>query len=534
MTFRSCRLQRPHSIKMRSRRNHARNQFYFVFCMASCKQLIPIRYIINIKMDKKSVEIELNETSPFQWHNRPSRRGKNSGSIRIYASAELLDQARREGSLTQVLNVSRLPGLIGPSMAMPDIHYGYGFCIGGVAAFSEEDGIVAPGGVGYDINCGVSLVGTSLQRSQLQVADLKALGFALLAGIPSGLNQPSRHPMNRQELRDICQNGARAMARRFQLSPETRERTERGGTLPVNDIGSVSESALQRGQNQLGTLGSGNHFLEIQYLAELLDPERAAVLGLRQGMVSILLHSGSRGLGHQVASEYIALFQRHQRPQEQTLPDPQLVNVRLDSALARRYLDAHNAAANFAWANRQLLVHDACAIVGQALGMAPTQLKARLITDHSHNLACWETHPGHPACRLLLHRKGATRALPAGHPDLSQAFSSIGQAVVLPGSMGSSSFLLCGRPESADSWYSCPHGAGRALSRRAALALDSREKAVEQLEKRDILLFSHSRRGLGEEIPQAYKPVEEVLRVSRDGGLAWPVARFEPLLVIKG
>lgn len=483
---------------------------------------------------KKICAVELVEAGPYQWENEPRRRGKKSGRIRIYASSELLEKARQDGCINQVMNVAQLPGLVGPSMAMPDIHTGYGFCIGGVAAFAEEDGIVSPGGVGYDINCGVRLMATSLQRSDLAEGELRSLGKALLSGIPSGLNRGSNHPLLPEEMLEVLRQGAPFILKRFDTAPETLEHIERRGCLPVEDLDSVSEQALFRGRNQLGTLGAGNHFLEIQTLAEILDKKRAEALKLRQGCITIMLHTGSRGLGHQVASDYIALFQRHRKHSDPPLPDPQLVYAQLSSSQARRYLDAHNAAANFAWANRQTLMHDIITLFIEALRISENDLSARLVTDHSHNLASWETHDSHCPGRLLIHRKGATRALPPGHSSLPPLFRAIGQPVLLPGSMGTSSYLLCGTEDSDHSWHSCPHGAGRTLSRRAAVAYDSREKAVEQLEKRDILLFSHNRSGLAEEIPQAYKPVDWVLKATTGAGLARPVARFEPLLVLKG
>ncbi len=485
-------------------------------------------------MDKKHQDIALIETAPFQWQNSVRRRGKNSGLIRIYASSEFLGKARQDGSLSQVFNVSRLPGLVGASLAMPDIHTGYGFCIGAVAAFSEDDGIVSPGGVGYDINCGVSLIATSLVRSELKTADLSALGKALLAQIPSGLMSPSRHPQSKQEMEEILQTGALAIARRYTRDVHPLLRIERGGALPVTDIGTVSDKALQRGQGQLGTLGSGNHFLEIQHLAEILDRDRADALGLKEGAVTILLHSGSRGLGHQVASDYLALFQRKGIQTAASLADPQLISAPASSVLARRYLDAHNAAANFAWANRQVLIHDIVTVFETTLQVSKQALAAQLVTDHSHNLASWEKHPQHPNCRLLVHRKGATRALPPGHSALPDPFRTWGQAVMLPGSMGASTYLLCGTAGSEHSWHSCPHGAGRSLSRRAAIAFNSREKALDRLKDKGILLYCHSREGLAEEIPQAYKPIEEVLNITSTCKLALPVARFEPLMVVKG
>lgn len=476
-------------------------------------------------------DLDLQEILPCRWQNSEKRRGRRSGSIRIYASHSLLEKARHEHCLSQVMNVSLLPGLVGPSMAMPDIHPGTGFCIGGVAAFSEENGIVSPGGVGYDINCGVSLVATSLNRNELSRSDLKVLGSALLQHIPSG--QQVDLPLRRNELRDILQFGAPYVAKHYTHDANSLERIEKRGALPVEDITRVSDQALSRGQDQLGTLGSGNHFLEIQYLKEIIDPSLAHILGLREMAICLLLHSGSRGLGHQIASDYIALFQRKKARYSSPVTDPQLVNAPLSSSLAVKYLDAHNAAANFAWSNRHFLRHKSLSVIQDTLRITKEDLSARLITDHSHNMASWEHHPQSPT-RLLVHRKGASRALPPGHPEIAAAFRSCGQAIMLPGSMGSSSYLLCGARGSEHAWHSCPHGAGRALSRKAAADFNLREEALAMLESQNILLFSHDRRSLAEEIPQAYKSIEEVMKVTVACGLARPVARFEPLLVIKG
>lgn len=480
---------------------------------------------------KQNPGMELREVGPCCWENLPRRRGKQSGKMRIYASEMLLDKAREEGCLDQVSKVSLLPGLVGPSMAMPDIHYGYGFCIGGIAAFGE-DGVVVPGGVGYDINCGVRLVRTALQRTDLDDTDLQALGLALLGRIPCGLRHPSSHPLDQSAMQEILQHGTRSVIHRITHDEESLPHIERGGFLPVTDPYHVSELARQRGQNQLATLGSGNHFLEIQYVSDILDAGKANRLGIRPGQITLLLHSGSRGLGHQVATDYIALFHRHGHKTSQDLPDPQLVHAPSRSPLGEKYLDAHNGAANFAWANRHLLMFDMIQVMLETLHLSKAALDARLVSDHSHNLATWENHL--TGGRLLIHRKGATRALPPGHPELGSPFRETGQPVILPGSMGTSSYLMCGSPDSAHAWSSCPHGAGRQLSRRAAIALNARISAVKQIQAHHIHLFSHSQEGLAEEIPQAYKPVEEVMNVTRTAGLACPVARLIPLVVVKG
>jgi tRNA-splicing ligase RtcB len=473
------------------------------------------------------------EIAPGRWRlGKGTERGMDADA-EVFASRAILQGALDDASIEQVVNVACLPGLVGSSLAMPDIHYGYGFCIGGVAAFAADEGIVLPGGVGYDINCGVRLLASSIPAAELGPAR-ERIGQAILRRIPTGLTPRGNYKLNKKEFQRVIGNGAREIVRNFAGAAGDLEFIESGGCLPFDRPGAIGPRACERGAAQLGTLGSGNHFIELQAVEEIFDPAVARLFGLAPGCVAVMIHTGSRGFGHQVASDYIETFRRRNLARLK-LRDPQLVHAAIRSAEGQNYLQALNAASNFAWANRQLLQEDVLVILEEALGAGRDKLGLRLVYDQAHNIAKFESHDvaGRPA-DLLVHRKGATRALPPGHADIPAKYRAAGQPVLIPGSMGSSSYVLRGADSGASTFFSSAHGAGRRLSRHQAVKLAAQADVRARLEKSGVLACSLSNQGLREEIPEAYKDIDDVVQVTVDGGISARVARLRPLLVVKG
>jgi len=452
----------------------------------------------------------------------------------VFASEEILLQAQLDASIEQVVNVACLPGLVGSSLAMPDIHYGYGFCIGGVAAFPAEDGLVLPGGVGYDINCGVRLLTSSIPAGEFTAA-AESVGYAILQRVPTGLTPRSNYKLGKKEFLRVISGGAREIVRSFAGQAADLAFIESGGCLPFDAAGVISAKAYERGAPQVGSLGSGNHFIEIQVVEEIYDPRAALVFGLEKDRIAVMIHTGSRGFGHQIASDYIETF-RKKNLACLKLKDPQLVHAAIRSPEGRNYLQALNAASNFAWANRQLLQEDIVAILERVFRMGREKLGLALVYDQAHNIAKFEKHlVGKDETRLLVHRKGATRAFPPGHPDVAEKYREVGQPVLIPGSMGSCSYILRGTAQGAElTFASSAHGAGRRLSRHQAVKLSAQTDVRERLKKNGILVFSHSEHGLREEIPEAYKDIDDVVEVTVASGISEKVARLRPLLVIKG
>ncbi len=475
------------------------------------------------------------EIAPGRWRlGKGAERGM-AADAEVFASRAILQGALDDASIEQVVNVACLPGLVGRSLAMPDIHYGYGFCIGGVAAFPADDGIVLPGGVGYDINCGVRLLASSIPMDEFAaVAD--SVGHAILARVPTGLTPHGLRPLNKKEFQRLVAGGVGEIVRRFDSDPRDMEFIESDGCLPFDAPGALGPRACERGASQLGSLGSGNHFIEVQTVEEVFDPAAAALFGLEPGRIAVMIHTGSRGFGHQVASDYIETFRKRNLARLK-LRDPQLIHAAIASAEGRNYLQALNAASNFAWANRQLIQEEIVNILEEALGKGRSTLGLRLVYDQAHNIAKFERHEvdGH-ALDLLVHRKGATRALPPGHPDIPEKYRPVGQPVIIPGSMGSSSYVLRGTAAgaSAGTFSSSAHGAGRRLSRHQAIKLSAQTDVRERLKQNGVLVFSLHEQGLREEIPEAYKDVDAVVDVTVTSGISEKVARLRPLLVVKG
>lgn len=472
--------------------------------------------------------------SPWRWRLSKSADKDMAADAEVFASEEILRQAQDDGSIEQVVNVACLPGLIGNSLAMPDIHYGYGFCIGGVAAFAADDGLVLPGGVGYDINCGVRLLASSIPVNEFSAA-AESVGYAILQRIPSGLTPRSNYKLDKKEFLRVISGGAREIVRSFGGQVADLAFIESGGCLPFEAPGVISAKAYERGGPQVGSLGSGNHFIEIQAVEEIYDPPAARLFGLEKDHVAIMIHTGSRGFGHQIASDYIEIF-RKKNLGSARLKDPQLVHAAIRSPQGQNYLQALNAASNFAWANRQLLQEDIVAIFERIFRQGRAKLGLALVYDQAHNIAKFEKHRiGKDMTNLLVHRKGATRALPPGHAEVVEKFRDIGQPVIIPGSMGSRSYVLRGTEQGAAlTFASSAHGAGRRLSRHQAIKLSAQTDVRARLQKMGVLVFSFSNQGLREEIPEAYKDIDAVVDVTVASGISEKVARLRPLLVIKG
>jgi tRNA-splicing ligase RtcB len=442
---------------------------------------------------------------------------------RVFADEEILEAILRDRSLEQLQNVATLPGIVDAALAMPDIHQGYGFPVGGLAATELPDGVVSPGGVGYDINCGVRLLALPLTADELGERR-EALVHEISRSVPAGVGKAGG---KRVELDGVLRDGSRVVAER----EDDVERTESEGRLPGADPAHVSQRARERGGNQLGTMGAGNHFVELQRVDAVFDTAAADAYGLREGEVTVLIHSGSRGLGHQICSDYVKRMDAVLSRYGISLPDRQLSCAPASSPEGAEYLAAMAAAANFAWANRQEIANRVRKAVARVLGPGAADATHQ-VYDVAHNVAKVEQHGGR---EVLVHRKGATRAFPAGAAEIPAAYRAVGQPVFIPGSMGTASYVLSGQPGSmARSFGTTCHGAGRRLSRTAARKEIHGAELRRQLEEQGIVVRSPSNKGLAEEAPFAYKDVESVVAVVDRAGLARRVARLAPIGVVKG
>jgi tRNA-splicing ligase RtcB (3'-phosphate/5'-hydroxy nucleic acid ligase) len=450
----------------------------------------------------------------------------------VYANAALIEQIQKDQSLTQAVNVATLPGIVGPSLAMPDIHQGYGFPIGGVAAIDMDYGVVSPGGVGFDINCGVRLVRSTLHEAEVRPR-LKGIIDQIFRDVPCGTGGEGRVKVKPGEIDDVLRKGARWMVANGYGDERDAEFAEAGGALGDALPNKVSARAKERGTPQLGTLGSGNHFLELQYVEQVHDREAALAMRIEEEQVVVLIHSGSRGLGHQVCTDYVALMNQVMPKYNITLPDRQLACAPIRSEEGQAYLGAMAAAANFAWANRQGITHFLRGAFRRIFGDGTC---LELIYDVCHNIAKQETHEVEGRKRgVLVHRKGATRAFPPGHREIPTEYRSIGQPVFIPGSMGTASWVLVGQQGAMlETFGSVCHGAGRVLSRTAVRKGKNARQEQRKLAENGILVRSESRDGILEELPEAYKNVDEVIEVVHNAGLARKVARLRPMGVIKG
>ena len=462
-----------------------------------------------------------------------------SGGMRvpgiIYSSERLLRDMGSDESQKQVANVAHLPGIVNYSLAMPDVHWGYGFPIGGVAAFDVENGIISPGGVGYDINCGCRLMTTRLAYEEIR-GSLRELVTALFQNIPSGVGSKGDLKLSVKEEKKVLEEGAAWAVRQGYGTPADLETTEDGGRMAGADPEQVSDRALERGREQLGTLGSGNHFLEIEVVEEIFDPQAAAAFGLELHQVVVMIHSGSRGLGYQVCDDYLSRMVKHVNELGFSLPDRQLACSFLRDRRGQDYYAAMAAAANYAWANRQLLMHWTRETFEKTLKKSPREVGMRLLYDVCHNIAKLETFSiGGRERQLCVHRKGATRALPPGHPALPPAYSGVGQPVLIPGNMGAGSYVLAGTQRAFEETFaSACHGAGRVMSRSQAIKASKGRAIVREMAELGVTVMASGRGTLSEEIPGAYKNLEEVVAVVHRAGLARNVARLRAVGCIKG
>lgn len=449
----------------------------------------------------------------------------------VFADDELIKAIERDLTMQQVANVATLPGLVGRSIAMPDAHQGYGFAIGGVAAADMELGVVSAGGVGFDINCGVRLLASSLRREEVENR-IDTILDQLFREIPCGAGKRGMVALSIEELEKVLEEGAHWAVNQGYGYTRDLEYIEETGRIRSADASMVSQRAKQRGRDQLGTLGSGNHFVEIQYVGEVFDDVAATAFGLREGQVVILIHTGSRGLGHQVCTDYLDTMQEAMKRYRIRVVDRQLACVPIRSKEGSEYLGAMAAAANFAFANRQIITHGVRSVFGKIFG----RNEIRLVYDVAHNIAKEETHSVNgKQKKVMVHRKGATRAFPKHSAGLPAAYAEVGQPVLIPGSMGTSSYVLVGTEKAMEETFgsSC-HGAGRAKSRHAAKKDMTAEELVQRLNAKGIKVRGASKSGLTEENPDAYKDVSAVVEVVQNAGIAHKVAKLLPMGVIKG
>jgi tRNA-splicing ligase RtcB len=473
--------------------------------------------------------------SDYEWELPKSYRPDMRVSIRLFASQKLLTVALDDSSLIQAVNVATLPGLVGPVVVMPDVHQGYGFPIGGVAATEFPHGVISPGGIGYDINCGVRLLSSRIRFDDAK-SHLVELAVALNANCPSGMGKAGTYQLRRAEIDDVCHLGAKWAVNKGLGTIEDLQRTEENGCVEGADPIWVSERAKVRGSDQLGTLGSGNHFIEVDVVDKIYDFQAAQAMQLEEGCLVLQFHCGSRGLGHQVCSDYVQEFQSAVRRYGIQLPDRELVCAPMDSPEGQHYLAAMRSAANFAFCNRQILAYLARRAFEQTLSGKGKDAALCQVYDVTHNMGKMETHTiaGHQK-KLCVHRKGATRAFGPSRAELPDEYLLVGQPVLVPGSMGTASWVLAGTDASMErSFGSTCHGAGRLMSRSKARREVRGDQLRDELEQNGIHIQAGSMAGLAEEAPLAYKDVDEVVETVCGAGIARKVARLRPVVVVKG
>jgi tRNA-splicing ligase RtcB len=478
---------------------------------------------------------DLTRISEYEWEIPKTYRKDMRVPVRLFATQKLLEEVMRDRSLEQAVNSATLPGLVGHVVVMPDMHQGYGFPIGGVAATRYPEGVISPGGIGYDINCGVRLLASQLSAEEAEPF-LGELASALNRYCPSGVGEEGALRISEAELDQVCREGSRWALKRGYATEEDLRRTEEGGRMEGADPSKVSKRAKDRGRPQLGSLGAGNHFIEIDVVDSVFDLEAAHIMGLVEGNLVVQVHCGSRGFGHQVCSDYVDEFQEAVRRYQIELPDRELVCAPLDSLEGKNYLAAMRCAANYAFANRQILAHSIRRAFEEVLAGRVKNWQLHQVYDIAHNMGKIETHliDGKPV-KVCVHRKGATRAFGPGSPELPPEYQSIGQPVLVPGSMGTSSWVLVGTQTSMlRSFGSTCHGAGRMMSRHEAKRQVRGETLKKELEAQGIQVRAGSLAGLAEEAPKAYKDVDSVVQTVSGAGIARKVARLVPLAVIKG
>ncbi len=479
----------------------------------------------------------LKKIDPFRWEiPKTYKRGMRVPGI-IFASESMIAQIKKDNAPEQVANVATLPGIVRASMAMPDIHWGYGFPIGGVAAFDAEEGIISPGGVGYDINCGVRLLTTNLDEKDVRPR-IKELVDKIFVNVPSGVGETGKLRLSFQELNKVLDQGAKWAVENGYGWDEDLERIEEGGNIRFAAHEKVSDKAKKRGSAQLGTLGAGNHFLEVQKVEKIYLSEIAKKFGItHEGQITVMIHTGSRGLGHQVASDYIKIMENASRKYGINLVDRQLACAPVKSKEAEDYFAAMSAAANFGFANRQLITHWVRESFGKIFNTDPEDLGMHLVYGVAHNIAKLEEHAVEgKKIKVYVHRKGATRAFASGRPELSSIYRDVGQPVLIPGDMGTASYVLIGTEKAMEETFgSTCHGAGRVMSRHQALRR-FRGDAIKRMlwQKKGIYVRSASNRVAAEEAPDAYKNVDDVVRAVEGAGISRIVAKMVPIGVVKG
>ncbi len=478
---------------------------------------------------------DLKKISDYEWEIPRDFRPDMRVPVRVFVTRDLLEQAMRDKSLEQAVNAATLPGLVGYVTVMPDMHQGYGFPIGGVAATRYPEGVVSPGAIGYDINCGVRLLGSQIEAEAAQPY-LDALASALNRYCPSGVGKGGTLKLSERELDSLCIKGARWAQKRGYATEMDLRRTEENGRLEGADPGVVSPRAKQRGRPQIGTLGAGNHFIEVDLVEEIYDDEAARAMGLAEGHLALQIHCGSRGFGHQICSDYVRRLQGAVQKYGIKLPDRELVCAPMDSPEGRDYLAAMRCAANYAFTNRQLLAHWARQAFEEVLAGKVKNFQLHQIYDIAHNMGKIEEHViDGQKMKVCVHRKGATRAFGPGYAGLPEEYQKIGQPVLVPGSMGTSSWVLVGTEGSMQrSFGSTCHGAGRTMSRSQAKKQIWGEDLRKELEGEGIRIRAGSMAGLAEEAPVAYKDVDAVVETVAGAGIARKVARLVPLAVVKG
>jgi tRNA-splicing ligase RtcB len=478
---------------------------------------------------------DLIQVNQYEWEIPQSYRPDMRVPVRIFAIRALLEGIKDDKSLEQAVNAATLPGLVPPVVVMPDVHQGYGFPIGGVAATRLPDGVISPGAIGYDINCGVRLLASRIEYESVK-DHLSSLADSLNRLCPSGVGKKGHLKLKISELDKVCTDGSRwALSNGFASEQDVR-RTEEGGRLDGADPSKVSKRAKERGQQQLGTLGAGNHFIEVDVIDQVFNTQAAQTMGLIPGSLVVMIHCGSRGFGHQICTDYVREFQAAVKRYAIVLPDRELVCAPLNTPEGRNYLGAMRCAANFAFTNRQILAHFARQAFEEALGGKIPNWHLHQVYDIAHNMGKIETHhvDGKPV-EVCVHRKGATRAFGPGFQGLPSEYRALGQPVLVPGSMGTASWVLIGTAESmARSFGSTCHGAGRTMSRKKAKKTVWGEDLRKELQARGIHIRAGSMAGLAEEAPQAYKDVDAVVETVHKAGIANKVARLRPVAVIKG
>lgn len=478
---------------------------------------------------------DLVQIAPYLYECAPTVSPVMRVSARVYADDALLDMAMEDRAIEQLVNTASLPGIVGYALAMPDVHQGYGFPIGGVAATLMPDGVISPGGVGYDINCGVRLLVTAIEAAALR-PHMDRLMNALFENVPTGVGKGGELRLNKTELGDLLERGAAWAVERGYGTREDLLHTEDQGCMKDAKASSVSARAMERGRDQLGTLGSGNHFLEVDEIVEIYDEKIAEAFGLRLGMACVWIHCGSRGLGHQVCTDAVRVMQQALAKYKISLPDRELACAPMSSPEGRTYYEAMCAAANYAWANRQVITHKVRQSFEQALKGRFADLSLRMVYDVCHNIAKIEKHTlNGKQVTLCVHRKGATRAFGPGRPEMPEDYRAFGQPVLIPGDMGTGSYVLLGTEKAMQETFgSTCHGAGRTLSRTQARKGVRGEDLRAQLEEQHITVRAASMAGLAEEAPDAYKRLEDVVRIVDRTGLSRKVARTRPMGVMKG